>query len=254
MLETKKLTKYFKGLRAISNFDLNVGAGEIVGIIGPNGAGKTTIFNLITGFLKPTSGEIIFEGKDITAQKPHMIAERGIVRTFQLDRIFHDFTVLQNLVSASHLYAKIGFWEATLDTSRYRKKDANTLDHAMKILHFLGLDDKKDEIAQNLSHGHQKMLGIAIAMAANPKLLLLDEPVSGMNPAEVVRALDIIDRIRKRGISIILIEHNMQAIMSICDWIVVLNFGTEIARGLPEEVKQSKEVIQAYLGAGEHAA
>jgi branched-chain amino acid transport system ATP-binding protein len=254
MLETKGLTKYFKGLRAISNFELKVGAGEIVGIIGPNGAGKTTIFNLITGFLKPTSGEIIFEGKDITNQKPHIIAERGIVRTFQLDRIFHDFTVLQNLVSASHLYAKIGFWEATLNTSRYRKKDANAWDHAMKILHFLGLDDKKDEIAQNLSHGHQKMLGIAIAMAANPKLLLLDEPLAGMNPAEVVKALELIGEIRKRGTSILLIEHNMQAVMSICDWIVVLNFGVEIARGTCAECQCNQEVIKAYLGAGEHAA
>jgi len=254
MLETRGLTKYFKGLRAISNFDLNVGTGEIVGIIGPNGAGKTTIFNLITGFLKPTSGEIIFEGKDITNQKTHVIAERGIVRTFQLDRIFHDFTVLQNLVAASHLVAKIGFWEATLSTSRYRQKDVNARAHAMEILNFLELDDRKDEIAQNLSHGHQKMLGIAIAMATNPKLLLLDEPLAGMNPAEVVKALDIIDKIRSRGTSILLIEHNMHAVMSICDWIVVLNFGVEIARGTCEECQCNQEVIKAYLGAGGYAA
>jgi len=189
MLETKGLTKDFKGLRAVSNLDLNVDAGEIVGIIGPNGAGKTTVFNLVTGFLQPTDGKVIFEGKDIVGQKPHAIAKNGIVRTFQLDRIFHDFTILQNLVTASHLYAKIGFWEATLNTSRYRKKNKNTWDHAMEIMQFVGLDDRKDEIAQNLSHGHQKMLGIAIALAANPKLLLLDEPLAGMNPAEVSRAL-----------------------------------------------------------------
>jgi len=254
MLETKGLTKDFKGLRAVSNLDLNVDAGEIVGIIGPNGAGKTTVFNLVTGFLQPTDGKVIFEGKDIVGQKPHAIAKNGIVRTFQLDRIFHDFTILQNLVTASHLYAKIGFWEATLNTSRYRKKNKNTWDHAMEIMQFVGLDDRKDEIAQNLSHGHQKMLGIAIALAANPKLLLLDEPLAGMNPAEVSRALETIGEIRARGTSVLLIEHNMRAVMSICDRIVVLNFGTEIARGLPEEVKQNKEVIQAYLGAGEHAA
>jgi len=254
MLEAKGLTKYFKGLRAVSNLNLNVGAKEIVGIIGPNGAGKTTVFNLITGFLQPTSGEIIFEGRDITTQKPHLVAGRGIVRTFQLDRIFHEFTVLQNLVSASHLYAKIGFWEATLNIPRYRKKDKNTWDHATRILQFMGLDDKKEEIARNLSHGHQKLLGIAIALAANPKLLLLDEPLAGMNPAEVGTTLEIIGKIRERGTAVLLIEHNMRAVMSICDWIVVLNFGTEIARGLPEEVKQNKEVIQAYLGAGDHAA
>ena len=254
MLETKGLTKDFKGLRAVSNLDLNVDAGEIVGIIGPNGAGKTTVFNLVTGFLQPTDGKVIFEGKDIVGQKPHAIAESGIVRTFQLDRIFHDFTILQNLVTASHLYAKIGFWEATLNTSRYRKKNRNTWDHAMEIMQFVGLGDKKDEIARNLSHGHQKMLGIAIALAANPKLLLLDEPLAGMNPAEVSRALETIGEIRARGTSVLLIEHNMRAVMSICDRIVVLNFGTEIARGLPEEVKQNKEVIKAYLGAGEHAA
>ena len=253
MLETKGLTKNFKGLCAVSSIDLNVGTGEIVGIIGPNGAGKTTIFNLITGFLKPTSGEIIFEGEDITNKKPHVVAERGIVRTFQLDRIFHDFTVIQNLVSASHLFAKIGFWEATLNTARYREKDKSAWDHAIQILHFLGLEDKKDEIAQNLSHGHQKMLGIAIAMSANPKLLLLDEPLAGMNAAEVSRALELIAKIRERGTGVLLIEHNMRAVMSICDWIVVLNFGVEIARGLPEEVKCNQEVIKAYLGAGEHA-
>jgi branched-chain amino acid transport system ATP-binding protein len=254
MLETRGLTKYFKGLRAVSNINLNVATGEIVGIIGPNGAGKTTIFNLITGFLKPTSGEILFEGKDITNQKPHVVAERGIVRTFQLDRIFHNFTVLQNLVSASHLFARIGFWEATLNTARYRKKEKSVWDHAIQILHFLELEDKKDEIAQNLSHGHQKMLGIAIAMSANPKLLLLDEPLAGMNASEVSRALEIIARIRERGTGVLLIEHNMRAVMSICDWIVVLNFGEEIARGLPEEVQCNKEVVKAYLGAGENAA
>jgi branched-chain amino acid transport system ATP-binding protein len=254
MLETRKLTKDFKGLRAVSNLDLNIDSQEIVGIIGPNGAGKTTTFDLITGFLQPTSGDIIFEGEDITGRKPHMIAKSGIIRTFQLDRIFHNFTVLQNVVAASHLCARIGFWEAVLNTSRYNKKDKNTWDYSRKILEFVGLDDKKDEIARNLSHGHQKMLGIAIALAANPKLLLLDEPLAGMNPTEVARTLEIIAEIRGRGIVVLLIEHNMRAVMSICDKIVVLNFGTEIARGSPEELKQNEEVIRAYLGAGEYAA
>ncbi|HXZ94702.1 MAG TPA: ABC transporter ATP-binding protein [Dehalococcoidia bacterium] len=254
MLETRKLTKDFKGLRAVSNLDLTIHAQEIVGIIGPNGAGKTTTFDLITGFLQPTSGNIIFEGEDITGQKPHMIAKSGIVRTFQLDRIYHNFTVLQNVVVASHLYARISFWEAVLNTSTYNKKDKNTWDRSREILEFVGLYDKKDEIARNLSHGHQKTLGIAVALAANPKLLLLDEPLAGMNPTEVARALEIISEIRGRGIVVLLIEHNMRAVMSICDRIVVLNFGTEIARGSPEELKQNEEVIRAYLGAGEYAA
>jgi branched-chain amino acid transport system ATP-binding protein len=253
MLATKRLTKYFKGLCAVSNLDLNIGAGEIVGLIGPNGAGKTTVFNLVTGFLKPTSGEILFEGKDIVGEKPHVIAKSGIVRTFQLDRIFHDFTVLQNVATASHLYANIGFWEATFNTSGYQKRNNNTWEHAREILQFVGLDDRKDEIAQNLPHGHQKLLGIAVALAANPKLLLLDEPLGGMNPVEVTRTLELIAKIRERGIGVLLIEHNMRAIMSICNRIVVLSFGTEIARGLPDEVRQNEEVIKAYLGAGEHA-
>jgi branched-chain amino acid transport system ATP-binding protein len=248
MLETKKLTRNFKGVQAVTNLDLNVNAGEIVGIIGPNGAGKTTVFNLITGYLQPTKGEVIFNGKDITGQKPHRIARQGVVRTFQLDRIFHNFSVIQNVVTASYLYAGIGLSEAALNTSGYLKKNRDTHEHAKKILKFMGLDDKKDEIARNLSHGHQKLLGIAIALAASPKVLLLDEPLGGMNHAEVDKTLEIITEIRRQGTAILLVEHDMQAVMKICDRLVVLNFGTEISRGSPEEVQKDKEVIQAYLG------
>jgi branched-chain amino acid transport system ATP-binding protein len=248
MLETKKLTKNFKGVQAVNNLDLNVEAGEIVGIIGPNGAGKTTVFNLITGYLQPTKGKVMFNGRDITGQKPHLIAKLGVVRTFQLDRIFHDFSIIQNVATASHLYARIGLWEAAFDTSGYRKKNRDTSEHANKILKFMRLEDKQDEIARNLSHGHQKLLGIAIALATNPKVLLLDEPLGGMNPVEVDRTLEIIGEIRKQGTAILLVEHNMQAVMKICDRIVVLDFGMEIAKGSPEEVQKDKEVIQAYLG------
>jgi branched-chain amino acid transport system ATP-binding protein len=248
MLETKRLTKHFKGVQAVSNLDLKVEAGEIVGIIGPNGAGKTTVFNLITGYLQATKGEVIFDNKEITGQKPHIIAKHGVVRTFQLDRIFHNFSIFQNVATASHLYATIGLWEAAFNTSGYCKKNRNTSEHAKKILKFMRLDDKEDEIARNLSHGHQKLLGIAIALAANPKVLLLDEPLGGMNPVEVGRTLEIIAEIRKQGTAILLVEHNMQAVMKICDRIVVLNFGIEIMQGSPEKVQKDKEVIQAYLG------
>jgi branched-chain amino acid transport system ATP-binding protein len=248
MLETKKLTKNFKGVQAVSDLDLNVHAEEIVGIIGPNGAGKTTVFNLITGYLQPTRGKVIFKGKDITGQKPHVIAKHGIVRTFQLDRIFHNFSVIQNVKTASYLYAGIGLSEAAFNTSGYRKKNRDIREYAAKILKFMRLDDKKDEIARNLSHGHQKLLGIAIALAANPRVLLLDEPLGGMNPAEVDGTLEIIREIRKQGAAILLVEHDMQAVMKTCDRIVVLNFGMEIARGLPEEVQKNQMVIEAYLG------
>jgi len=254
MLETRKLTKNFKGLHAVTDLDLSIDVGEIVGLIGPNGAGKTTVFNLITGFLKPTKGEVIFDGEDITGKKPHVIAKRGVVRTFQLDRIFLDFSVIQNVVTASHLYAGVGFLEAVFDTSHYKEKNKGAWDHAMKILEFVKLENKKNEIARNLSHGHQKLLAIAVGLAANPKILLLDEPLGGMNPAEVDSTLKIIGEIRNRGTAILLIEHNMKAVMSTCDRLIVLNFGEEIARGTPEEMQQNNDVIHAYLGVGKYAA
>jgi branched-chain amino acid transport system ATP-binding protein len=254
MLETKKMTKNFRGLCAVNNLNLNVDAREIVGVIGPNGAGKTTVFNLLTGFLKPTSGQVMFGGKDISGKSPHIIAGYGIVRTFQLDRIFHEFTVTQNVITASHLYAGIGFWEAAFHTLGYRKKDRQAKDHARSIINFVGLVGKQNEIARNLSHGHQKLLGIAVALAANPKVMLLDEPLGGMNPSEVDTTLKIIEAIRQQGTAILLIEHNMRAVMSVCDRLVVLNFGQEIARGTPQEIQNNPEVIQAYLGAGKYAA
>ena len=254
MLEIRGLTRYFGGLAAVSELDMSVNQGDMVGLIGPNGAGKTTAFNLITGFLRPTRGRIIFDGRDIAGQKPHSIAEKGIVRTFQATSLFPDFTVLQNVLAACHLKPKVGFWEAALHTPSSHKKEEYILNRALEIIQFAGLDGVRDTPAQSLPHGHKRILGIAIALAAEPKLLLLDEPLSGMNAGEVAGAIELVNKIWKRGTTILLIEHNMRAAMSLCQRITVLNFGKKIAEGSPEEIKENEEVIQAYLGAGKHAA
>jgi branched-chain amino acid transport system ATP-binding protein len=253
MLEIKGLSKYFGGLAAVEGFDLNINKGELVGLIGPNGAGKTTTFNLVTGFLQPTRGKIMLEGNDIVGRKPHSVAEKGMVRTFQATSIFPNFTVLQNIVAASHLNPKVVFWQAALRTSSSRKQDEHILSQSLEIIRFMGLEGVKDTPAKSLPHGHKRILGIAIALAAEPKLLLLDEPLSGMNAEEVSETVGLIKRIWQRGITILLIEHNMRATMSLCQRIVVLNFGKKIAEGSPEEIKRNSEVIRAYLGTSKYA-
>jgi len=247
LLETKGLTKYFGGLAAVSQLDTHVNRGEIVGLIGPNGAGKTTTFNLMTGIHRPTEGEIIFEGRNITAKKPHLSAKMGIGRTFQLASLFPDFTVLENVVASFYLYPKSGFWEALFNTSTYRKKEEHVLGRAKEILRVMGLDGVKDELAKNLPHGYQKILGVARALAIRPKLLLLDEPIAGMTRSEIEFSLGAFEKMRSQGMTILLVEHNME-IMSLCDRIIVLNFGRKIAEGLPEEVRQNENVIKAYFG------
>ncbi len=252
LLETKGLTKHFGGLAAVSQLDLYVNQGEIVGLIGPNGAGKTTVFNLITGFVRPTTGKVLFDGHDITGKKPHRIAESGIGRTFQLAYLFPDFTVLENVVASFYLYPRSGFWEALFNTPAYRKKEEYISNQAREILQFVGLDKVKHELAKNLPHGHQKVLNVARALAIKPKLLLLDEPIAGMTRDEIVFSLGVFEKIRSQGITILLVEHNME-FMSLCDRVIVLNFGNRIAEGSSEEVRQNEAVIQAYFG-GEHAA
>lgn len=254
VLELKGLTKYFGGLAALNRFDLKVGHGEIIGIIGPNGAGKTTLFNLITGFLRLTKGELVFEGMDITGKKPHFVAERGIVRTFQATSLFPDFTVFKNIVAACHQVPKAGFWESLFHTPGYRRKEKTARERALDLSHFFGLDKVAHLPARSLPHGHKRILGMAIALAADPKLLLLDEPLCGMSAEEVDWARALIRRIWERGLTILLIEHNMRAVMDLCQRIVVLNFGQKIAEGAPEEIKKNRDVIEAYLGAGEYAA
>lgn len=248
MLEIKGLTRNFGGLCAVNSLDLTINKGDFVGLIGPNGAGKTTVFNLVTGFIRPTRGKIIFENKDITGKAPHSIAKRGIVRTFQGDRIFSEYTVLQNIIAACYLDANIHLWEAILHMPSNRKKEEYTRNRALEITQFTGLDAMIDIAAYNLPHGYKRVLGIAIALAAKPKLLILDEPLSGMNAEEVTEAVELIKKIWHQGTTILLIEHNMRAAMSLCRRIAVINFGKKMAEGEPEQIVKNQDVIKAYLG------
>jgi branched-chain amino acid transport system ATP-binding protein len=250
LLEIRELTKFFGGLAAIYEFNMNVREGEIMGLIGPNGAGKSTLFNLITGVLRPTSGSIFFQGKDIGGKKPHEIAELGIGRSFQLNPLFGDFSVLQNVSASFHLHPRSSLLDIYFNTPTYRRNEAYIQEKSLEILHLVGLIDVKDELAKNLSHGHQKMLGVARALAVQPKLLLLDEPIAGMNTEEIEFTLSAIAKTRKQGVTIVLVEHNMR-IMDLCDRVSVISFGKNIAEGTPLDIRNNREVIVAYFG-GEH--
>jgi branched-chain amino acid transport system ATP-binding protein len=247
LLEIERLTKYFGGLAAASNLSMHVDEGEIMGLIGPNGAGKTTLFNLITGFIRPTAGKIMFNGKDITGKKPHVVAKLGIGRTFQMNPLFADFTALENVEASFYLRPKSNLWDSFLNTPKYRRNEEYIKRQSLEILKQVGLDRVKDELAKNLPHGFQKMLGMARALAVNPKLLLLDEPISGMNQNEIDFAMKVIEETRQHGVTILLVEHNMK-IMDLCNRVTVINFGQKIIEGSVEEVRNNEEVIQAYLG------
>ncbi len=252
LLEVRGLTKFFGGLAAVSTLDMDVREGEILGLMGPNGSGKTTIFNLITGTFRPSSGRVVFQGKEITGKKPHVVAASGIGRTFQFAYLFPDFTVLENVVASFHLHPKCGFLEGVFNTASYRRKEQKILEEATEILSLVGLEHEKDVLGKNLPQGPQKLLTMARALAIRPKLLLLDEPVGGMHFDEVNHAISAIKRVRDQGTTIVLVEHNMR-LMRLCDRIVVVNFGVKIAEGTYDEIRGHEQVTRAYFGA-EHVA
>lgn len=248
ILEIKNVSQEFGGLLALDRVSMTVDKGEIFGLIGPNGVGKTTLFNLITGIYRPTSGEVWFEGRSIGGLRPYRIATVGIGRTFQNIRLFKKLSVLDNVRVGMHSVSRAGFISAMLYTPWAVKRERVTREKSMALLELVGLEDKAIELAGSLPYGEQRCLEIARAMALDPSLLLLDEPAAGMNATEKEELLELIRRIRELGVTVLLVEHDMNVVMNICDRIAVLDYGRKIAEGAPEQIKNDPRVIESYLG------
>ena len=252
-LEIRNLSKNFGGLAALNRVDLDIEESEIHGLIGPNGAGKSTLLNLITGIIAPTKGSLAFYGEQLIGLQPHEVAKKGISRTFQLVNLFEEFSVMQNMLVPFHLRSKAGFWRSFFGTAYAKGQEEDFKREALEILRFLELDDARDQLVSNLPYGHREVLALGMALSMRPRMLILDEPVAGLSATETASVMAKLKKIRgESGTSIILVEHNMRAVMGVCDRVTVLNFGKKIATASPDEVKRNRDVIRAYLGTEGH--
>jgi branched-chain amino acid transport system ATP-binding protein len=255
ILEVKGLAKHFGGIRALDGVDFHIDRGELVGIIGPNGSGKTTLFNVITGIYRPDRGDVAMEGESIAGLPPHRVTRKGIARTFQNIRLFRNLTVMDNVRIAHHPYVRYGPASAIFRVESFYREERRTRKQVEEFLAIFSLQDRRKELAKNLSYGDQRKLEIARALASCPKLLLLDEPAAGMNPSEVGKLMEFVLDIRERfSLTVLLIEHQMRLVMGICERLVVLDFGQVIARGIPSAIRNDPLVIEAYLGHGTSAS
>lgn len=250
ILEAREVCQYFGGLKAVEKVSMKIEEGDIFGVIGPNGAGKTTFFNICSGIFKPTSGEIIFRGETITGLLTEKIAKKGMARTFQNIQLFNFMTVLENVKIGFHVRTRTNMLSALLRSRRYRSDEVFAQENALEILERVGLTPYKDMLASNLPYGLQRKVEIARALALDPKILLLDEPVAGMNPAETQELSEFVKKLNKEGLTIVVIEHDMKFVMNTCNRILVLNFGQKICEGTPEKVRSDKGVNEAYFGKG----
>jgi branched-chain amino acid transport system ATP-binding protein len=247
VLEVHGVTKRFGGLTAVKDVDLDVESGQIFGLIGPNGAGKTTLFNCLTGMEKPTSGAVRFQGKPLP-KRPDLITHAGVARTFQNIRLFRNMTALENVVVGRHTRTKAGVLAAVGRGPRYHREERESKEAARELLAFVGLSRSGNELAKNLPYGDQRRLEIARALATEPALLLLDEPTAGMNARETAQAIELVKAIQGRGVSIVLIEHDMRFVFGLCDRVAVLVQGEKLVEGTPAEVQSDERVVAAYLG------
>jgi len=245
ILEINNITKQFGGLMALDNVSFQINEGEIRGLIGPNGAGKSTMFKNIAGFHVPTKGSIVYQGKNIEGKKPHAIAEMGIVRTFQETTLFQELSVFENALVGSHIKSRSNVFSAVLGLDKLKQQAAS--DKVMEVLQFMGLTERKDQLASELPLGSQRALALTIALVSEPKLMLMDEPFAGMNAEETNHMMDLTRKVQESGVTVILVEHDMKAVMGLCDYLTVLNFGQVLAEGSPDEVRNNEKVIEAYL-------